>query len=131
MWRVLVVEDNPEESEAVLKALKKTAHCQTAPDGQKAIEAFQKHLAKTSAFDFILMDVTMPQKDGFETLKAIRRIEERSLPAGKSPARIIMVTAYKDSLMEFYNMGWDDFMTKPVDPKILLERMRSMLHPAE
>lgn len=37
-----------------------------------------------------------------------------------------MTTTYRDSLMENYNMGWDDFITKPVDADILTKRLREL-----
>ncbi len=40
-----------------------------------------------------------------------------------------MITAYKDSLMEKYNMGWDDFITKPVDKDVLIKHMERLAHP--
>ena len=61
----------------------------------------------------------------YQALHFTIRAKEETLPA-KNPAHIIMITTYKDSLMENYNLGWDDFITKPVDIKILVERMNSM-----
>ena len=42
-------------------------------------------------------------------------------------SKIIMITTYKDSLMENYNMGWDDFLSKPVDIDILIDRLTKLL----
>ena len=40
-----------------------------------------------------------------------------------------MITAYKDSLMEKYNMGWDDFITKPIEKDKLIAHMKALINP--
>ena len=62
---------------------------------------------------------------GFDVLKKIREEEEKkaeSLPE----AFIIMTTTFKDSLAQMYNMGWDDFITKPIEGKKLTDHMHSL-----
>jgi len=127
MWNVLIVEDHPDHRQRLVDALENNAHCITCTNGDEAIEIFKQWQDQGKWFDFILLDVTMPQKDGFEVLKTIRSLEEASNPESGQESQIIMITSFKDSLMENYNMGWDDFITKPIDPDILIERMQSLL----
>jgi CheY-like chemotaxis protein len=122
MWKVLVAEDDLSNQQKLFEVLKGRAECTLATTGQEALTTFQKSLKTKKFFDFILLDVTMPKMDGFEVLRAIRAEEEKRRGKIKE-AIIIMITAYKDSLMEKYNMGWDDFITKPVEKDKLLRRM--------
>ncbi len=126
MWKVLVAEDDIENRRIVLDALKNVAECVTATTGKEALELYQKSRKTKTPFDFALLDVTMPEMDGFEVLKAIRQEEEKSFQR-KRETMVIMITAYRDSLMEKYNMGWDDFITKPVEPSLLINHMKNLL----
>jgi CheY-like chemotaxis protein len=126
MWKVLVAEDDAENRKIVLDALKNIAECSAAATGQEALDLYQKSRKTKAPFDFALLDVTMPQVDGFEVLKAIRQEEERSNQR-KRETLVIMITAYRDSLMEKYNMGWDDFITKPVEASHLIDHMKNLL----
>jgi len=126
MWKVLVAEDSIENQRILLDGLKNLAQCSVAATGQEALDLYQKAAKAKTPFDFILLDVTMPEMDGFQVLKAIRA-HEKKLKDCKQDSFVIMVTAYRDSLMEKYNMGWDDFITKPVDPKMLINHMKSLI----
>ena len=125
LFNVLIAEDNREDCRMLVEGLKDIAQCTIAVNGEEALKIFQQWQSKGKFFDFILLDIDMPVLNGFDILKTIRAKEE-TLTA-KNPAHIIMITTYKDSLMENYNLGWDDFITKPVDIKILVERMNSMI----
>ncbi|MDD3375389.1 MAG: response regulator [Candidatus Omnitrophica bacterium] len=129
MWNVLIAEDDFQNKKKLLDALKGRATCTDVSSGQQALDAYKDSLSKNIHFDFILLDVTMPKMDGFAVLKAIRAQEENLTPPRKE-AFVIMITAYKDSLMEKYNMGWDDFITKPVDKDVLIKHMERLVHPA-
>lgn len=126
MWKVLIAEDNVESQKVLLDGLKNLAECCVAPTGQDALDQYQKAVKTKTPFDFILLDVTMPEMDGFQALKAIRAHEEK-LKEAKQESFVIMVTAYRDTLMEKYNMGWDDFMIKPIDPKALIQKMKDLI----
>ncbi|MFA6378616.1 MAG: response regulator [Candidatus Omnitrophota bacterium] len=126
MWKVLVAEDNIENQEILLAGLKNFADCSVASTGCEAFDLYQKAFSAKNPFDFILLDVTMPEMDGFQVLKAIRSHEEKAKDCIQD-SLVIMVTAYRDSLMEKYNMGWDDFITKPVEPKALINHMKNLI----
>jgi len=128
MWNVLVVDDDLTNCQQIVRALENIAHCTTAVDGLKAIKTYQKSRRTKKYFDFILLDVTLPEMDGFEILRKIRTEEEKRQETTVAPRPfILMITAYKDSLMDKYNMGWDDFITKPVDPPKLIEHMKALI----
>lgn len=88
-----------------------------AEDGEKALEIFYKN---NEEIDLILLDVMMPNRDGFSVLKEIRK--GYSIP-------IIILTAKDqeyDQIQGFSN-GADDYISKPFSPTILLARIQSVL----
>jgi len=90
-------------------------HCIKLESGLAAIEYL-----KTSKVDFILLDIMMPELDGWETCKRIREI---------SDVPIIMVTA-RDQTTDIVNgldIGADDYIAKPFDEEELLARVRAVL----
>ena len=126
-WNILIAEDDLKIRAQLLKAFHHIAHCITVENGEEALKAYQKAIKKKQPFDFILLDVTMPNVNGFQVLKTVRANEENLENSSLKPARIIMITAYKDSLMENYNLGWDEYMTKPVNTEILIIKMKQMM----
>ncbi|MGI9311891.1 MAG: response regulator, partial [bacterium] len=92
-------------------------------DGAQAVEA-----AAQLRFDVIVADVMMPRMDGFETLRALRRADH---PASATP--VIMLTAKGEAIDRIVGleMGADDYLPKPCDPRELLARIKAVLRRAE
>src|ERR1700730_1180362 len=110
--RLLIVDDKPANLLALQALLEQPGHeILQAASGQEAIASALVH-----DFALILLDVMMPEMDGFETAQHIRESERnRSTP-------IIFVTAYReleDQLLRGYVAGAVDFLYKPIDPDIL------------
>jgi len=97
-------------------------------DGFQVFEAFNGMQAinrvRTSLPDLILLDVMMPDVDGFEVLKIIREIS--SVP-------VIMLTAKgeEDDRVRGLELGADDYVTKPFSPRELVSRVRAVLRRTE
>ena len=93
-----------------------------AENGVEAISEFSKLRP-----DVILLDVMMPEMDGFETCKAIR-----SLPGGEH-IPILMITGLEDinSIHDSFNSGATDFISKPINWAILNYRVKYMLRASE
>lgn len=106
--QILVAEDSFINREVIIEALSaKPWRCEIAENGALAVEAFKK-----SDFDIILMDIQMPEMDGFEATRKIREIEADS---GKH-IKIIGLTAHsvEDSKPECENAGMDAIVGKPI-----------------
>lgn len=127
MWNILLAEDDPNDARALVEGLSAVATCTVTKTGLETIECYNTSVTKNNRFDFILLDVQLPQKNGFDVLKIIRKLEESRREDQVHEAKIIMITTYKDSLMEHYNMGWDDFLSKPVDIAILKNRLKALM----
>jgi two-component system sensor histidine kinase/response regulator len=114
-FRILLVEDNAVNQLLAVRLLEKGGHAvAVAGNGKEALATLKKQ-----SFDLILMDVQMPEMDGFEATAAIRNLEKES---GKhSP--IIAMTAHsmagdKERCLE---AGMDDYISKPIRPEELIE----------
>jgi len=91
-----------------------------AENGRDGIEL----LRKTPAVSLVLMDVMMPEMDGYETMRQIRRISEyRTLPILALTAK-----AMKGDREKCLEAGASDYITKPVDPDRLLSMMRVWMY---
>ena len=88
-----------------------------AEDGEKALEVFEQNRSKIS---LILLDVMMPKLDGWSVLRQIR--QESSVP-------IIMLTARGEEQDELFGfeLGVDEYISKPFSPKILVARVEAIL----
>ncbi|MBD3166965.1 PAS domain S-box protein [bacterium] len=115
---VLVADDHEANRTLIDFTLKKRGHRGIlVEDGAKAIEAF-----KQNSFDLLVIDVQMPNVDGYE---AIRRIRE--LPGGRE-VPIICLTAFamKGDREKSLAAGADDYISKPFDPSRLAARIEAM-----
>jgi signal transduction histidine kinase/ActR/RegA family two-component response regulator len=114
---VLMVEDNPENQRTLLATLKKLGlSADIASNGREALAALNdKH------YDLLLMDVHMPEMDGLEATRRIRRFYTR----GSQP-RIIAMTAslMQEDLLAIQQAGMDDVVSKPFELKDLSEAIK-------
>ncbi|MDX2471009.1 MAG: diguanylate cyclase [SAR324 cluster bacterium] len=117
--RLLVVDDHPENL-IVLKAVfkKQGYQIETAEDGPSALKALDKF-----SYDLILLDIMMPGMDGFEVC---RRIKAES---STKNTPVIFITAKTDfeSVVQGYEIGAVDYVTKPFNPAILRARVKNQL----
>jgi signal transduction histidine kinase len=115
---ILVVDDSPDNLFLVQTILEEEGYeISLAEDGRVALEQIE-----ISAPDLILLDVMMPEMDGFEVTKRIR--ENRNLPF----MPILLITAFdQPSVVKGLDSGADDFIRKPVEVDELLARVRSLL----
>ena len=112
MPRILIVDDEEEIVELVKRYAERGGYeTMCAYDGSQAIEICQKE-----DFDLIIMDVMMPETDGFHACKEIRKTKD--IPVLMLSAR---GTEY-DKLFGF-EVGVDDYLTKPFSPKELMARV--------
>ena len=115
--RVLVVEDDKNLGKVLTDYLtSKNYLVQLAEDGEIGFEFFTNN-----DYDIIILDVMMPKKDGFSLAKDIRKMN-KDIP-------IIFLTAksHKENIIKAFNLGADDYLTKPFSIEELLLRMDAIL----
>jgi DNA-binding response OmpR family regulator len=119
--RILIIEDNPKIAGSMKKGLEQHGFsvdlCLTGFEGED--------LAVSGAYDVILLDLMLPDRDGIEVCRNLRR---RNVTSG-----IIMLTALSATLEKVNGLdaGADDYMTKPFEFDELLARIRSVLRRGE
>lgn len=119
--KVLLAEDDPNLGQLLHEYLEaKGYHCTLATDGVKGKEAFDQ-----DSFDFIILDVMMPNKDGFTLAKEIREKNDRV------PILFLTAKSMKEDTLEGFEVGADDYMTKPFSMEELLARMQAILKRTE
>ena len=116
---VLIVDDAP-ENVTILAELLSEFNIKVATNGDKAINI----LSEGAQIDLILLDVIMPGIDGFEVAA---KLKENPVTA-KTP--IIFVTGEKDvkSFIKGFDLGAEDYIQKPFDPKVILFTVKSKLN---
>ena len=85
-----------------------------ASDGDEAINLF-----RNNNYDLVIMDVMMPKKDGFQTVKELKKIKDTP---------VIMLSARTDEYDKLigFDIGVDDYVTKPFSPKELVARVKAV-----
>ena len=115
--RILVVDDTPENLEFLGNRLRALGYRTTiVTDGARAVESVREDPP-----DAIIMDVMMPEMNGFQACRAIKR-ERPNLP-------ILILTGKSDPADRFWatECGADAFVTKPADPAAVVERLVALL----
>lgn len=116
MANILIVEDEKNMQDIIAEYMQRGGHtCFTADDGIDALM-----ILKNNPMDLMILDIMMPNLDGFSVCKVAR--EMSNFP-------IIMLTAKgsEEDKLKGYNLGADDYMTKPFSPKVLLAKANALL----
>jgi len=116
MAKILIVDDEQHIREVIREYAEFEGHeAVEADDGMMAVR-----LARESAFDLVIMDVMMPKLDGFSAVKEIRKF---------SDVPVIMLSARVEEYDKLFGfeMGVDDYVTKPFSPKELMARVSAVM----
>jgi CheY-like chemotaxis protein/HPt (histidine-containing phosphotransfer) domain-containing protein len=127
--QILVAEDYPTIQEILLMHLRSAGYeVDLAENGEQAVEAFRrKH------YDLILMDIQMPEMDGYEATRAIRDLEKDRQGKGAEGERalrvpIVAITAHaaKEDMEKCFAAGMDGYLPKPIKRRVLLDAVRKV-----
>lgn len=119
--RILVADDNTINLRVATRVLRDLGHSGVlVTDGDKALKAMEQQ-----RFDLVLLDVTMPNRDGMSTLAEIRAREQRGQPR----TVVIMVTAHDlpSDRQRILNAGADGYVAKPLDAAPLQAELKRIM----
>ncbi|MCL4384807.1 MAG: response regulator transcription factor [Actinobacteria bacterium] len=118
MEKILIVDDE-EEIRNLIKdfLIKNNFETYLASNGKEALE---KLLVKNSNFDLVILDIMMPEVDGIEVIKALRKIS--NIP-------VIFLTSKSEEIDKVLGLeiGADDYITKPFNPREMVARIKAVL----
>lgn len=118
-YRILLVDDEPDILEFVGYNLRKEGYeVRTASNGREALEEATVWLPH-----LILLDVMMPEMDGIATCQALREYPELD----KSIICFLSARSEDESQLAGFEMGADDYLTKPIKVQILVSRVKALL----
>jgi len=116
MYKILVVDDEPKIRELIRKYAEFEGHEVTeAADGMQAIELCRAH-----AFDMIILDIMMPELDGFSTCREIRKICD-------TPVIMLSARGEEYDRIHGFELGIDDYVVKPFSPRELMLRIDAII----
>ena len=121
MSKILVVDDDIRNIYSLTNLLEEQGmNCVTAENGKIAL----RKLKESSDIELVLMDVMMPEMDGYEATKAIRAIDAFS----KLPVIALTANAMKGDREKCLSAGMSDYIAKPLNIEQLLSLMRIWLY---
>ena len=116
MYRILVVDDEPKIRTIIKKYAEFEGHeVKEAGDGMTAV-----NICRTENFDIIIMDVMMPELDGFSACREIRKFK-------KTPIIMLSARGEEYDKINGFAMGIDDYVVKPFSPKELMLRIDAIM----
>ncbi len=118
-YRMLIVEDDPDVGQAVKDFFEFSGYDVTlATDGESALERMRKN----EDFDIVLLDVMLPNKNGFDVLK---ESQEMGFDA---PVLMLTGKGEQEDILRGFGLGADDYVVKPFNAEELSMRVKAILH---
>jgi DNA-binding response OmpR family regulator len=115
--KILLVEDDINFGAVMRDYLAMNGYeVELCPDGNKGWNRFSN-----DSFDLCILDVMMPERDGFSLAEDIRKVNPGI------PLVFLTAKTMKEDVLKGYSIGADDYVNKPFDPEILLHKLRALL----
>jgi DNA-binding response OmpR family regulator len=119
--RVLIAEDDPLTSKAIEhRLMQDNLETHTAFNGKKAIEMLSRE-----AYDLLLVDIHMPFKGGLEVIEYVRNELNLTIPIA-----VVSRIGISETVHRAFEIGADEYITKPFDPEDLSKKVKQMLKKA-
>ena len=126
--KILIVEDDFSSRFLLQKFLADHGTCYIAINGKEAVEAVKTAMDAGDPYDLICLDIMMPEMDGQDALKQIRKMEEDKGILSSDGSKVIMTTALGDikNINEAFLNLCDGYLTKPINKKNLQENLQTL-----
>ncbi|PLX94851.1 MAG: response regulator [Desulfuromonas sp.] len=125
--RTLIVEDDLISRRLLQKLLAPFGECHVATNGREAVEAFSLAMVEREPYDLICLDIMLPEMDGQEALKTLRRIESEMGVSPSDEVKVFMTTALdsmKNVMEAYYRGGCTAYLVKPIEKEKLYATLR-------
>ena len=124
--RILVVEDEVVSRQMLGRILAKHGTCDVAADGKEGLTLFLLSLEENDPYSLVCLDIMMPEMDGRELLRLIRKAEEDRSLSLKDSAKVIMTTCLDDpkNILGSFKDGCEGYITKPVE----VDKLRALIN---
>ncbi|WP_320008888.1 response regulator [Maridesulfovibrio sp.] len=125
--RFLIIDDDETVHMYLSKLLSPYARCETAFNGNEAIELYRKAHDEDDPFDTIFMDILMPEMDGHEATKKLRDIEQELKVDGPDEFKLVMITSLKDTknVSQAFFKGYAScYIVKPFNKVQVMNELR-------
>jgi signal transduction histidine kinase/DNA-binding response OmpR family regulator len=123
---ILVAEDNEINALLMRSLLTRLGHrAVITTNGDEALESWRSAKSAGTPYDLVLMDIQMPQLDGIETTKRIRRLEAGQ-PGGQTPILALTANTLVEDRYACFEAGMDGFLIKPLDREKLAEALAGL-----
>lgn len=115
--KVLIAEDDFASRKFMLRFFEKYGECDVTVDGKEAVEAYKMAIECGEPYDLICLDIMMPEMDGHQALRAIRKIEEENGVAEDERVKIVMTTALSETrhVTKAFENGCTAYAGKPIN----------------
>ena len=115
--KVLIAGDDFASRKFMLRFFEKYGECDVTVDGKEAVEAYKMAIECGEPYDLICLDIMMPEMDGHQALKTIRKIEEESDVAEDERVKIVMTTALSETrhVTKAFENGCTAYAGKPIN----------------
>jgi two-component system chemotaxis response regulator CheY len=127
--RILIVEDDYDVRRLLKKNLAGYGDCDMAVTGIEALESFNDALDDSSPYDLICLDFMIPNTDGEEVLKEVRRVEKEKGIDSASEVKIIVISAVHEPAVvsdAVEKWGASSYIIKPFRKEMLIDEMRKL-----
>ncbi|MBR1567682.1 MAG: response regulator [Lachnospiraceae bacterium] len=114
---ILVVEDDAVSRKVMTYFVNKYGDCQTAEDGEKAVELYKHAWEQGQPYNLICMDIKLPGMDGYDTIEKIREYEtKQNIPEFKK-AKVIITSGMDagENIPKSFELGCVAFASKPIE----------------
>lgn len=114
--KMLIIEDDVTSGQVLARMLQSYGTCDIALNGRDGLQAFKSALEISSPFQIIFLDIMLPEIDGQEVLKAIRKIEADHNIYGFDGVKVIMTTALDDNrnILQAFRSQCEGYLVKPI-----------------
>jgi two-component system chemotaxis response regulator CheY len=125
---ILIVEDDFSSRNLLSKILADYGNCDVTADGIEAVKAFKRAMKSDEKYDLVCLDIILPDKDGIEVLREIRKYEHERGIFGSRGTKIVMTTAVAEleKIKEAFRLQCESYIIKPLIAEKITSELKKL-----